>query len=64
MLHVGLANGALFRSNVDPLTGSLTDTRTRIIGNKTVKLFKIKVQGRTAILALSSRSWLCYNYFT
>lgn len=28
-LHVGLNNGVLLKTAVDPITGSLTDTRTR-----------------------------------
>ena len=63
-LHVGLSNGSLLRTNIDQITGTLTDTRTRVIGEKSVKLFKIKVKGKNAILALSTRAWLCYNYFT
>ena len=62
-LYAGLANGVLMRIQVDPVTGQLSpDFRTRFLGSKPVKLFKVRVQQQTAVLALSSRSWLCYNY--
>ena len=62
-LFVGLANGVLMRIGVDPVSGQLApDFRTRFLGAKPVKLFKVLVQGQAAVLALSSRSWLCYNY--
>jgi splicing factor 3B subunit 3 len=61
-LNIGLQNGALLRTVLDPTTGDLLDTRTRYLGSRAVKLFKIKVQGAEAVLALSSRSWLSYMY--
>jgi splicing factor 3B subunit 3 len=62
-LFAGLANGVLMRIGVDPVSGQLApDFRTRFLGAKPVKLFKVLVQGQPAVLALSSRSWLCYNY--
>jgi splicing factor 3B subunit 3 len=59
-LHIGLSNGGLFRTSIDEVTGSLTETRTRFLGNKPVKLFKINVAGRPCLIALSSRSWIGY----
>ncbi len=47
---------------MDNVTGELTDTRTRFLGSRPVKLLKIKVRGTPALLALSSRSWIGYNY--
>ena len=62
-LFAGLANGVLMRIGVDPVSGQLApDFRTRFLGAKPVRLFKVMVQGQPAVLALSSRSWLCYNY--
>jgi splicing factor 3B subunit 3 len=63
-LHIGLSNGVLLRTSVDNITGNLSDTRTRYLGNKAVKLFKVKVQGNAAVLAVSSKPWLCYNYLS
>eukprot|EP01133_Synstelium_polycarpum_P001533 gene1533-1790_t len=60
-LSVGLKNGVMKRSLVDALTGELSDTRTRLLGRKAVKFFRIKVKGNNALLALSSRVWLCYS---
>ncbi|CAG9763976.1 unnamed protein product [Ceutorhynchus assimilis] len=61
-LYIGLQNGALLRTVLDPLTGELSDTRTRYLGSRPVKLFKIKMQQSEAVLAMSSRSWLSYYY--
>jgi splicing factor 3B subunit 3 len=61
-LNVGLQNGALLRTVLDPVTGELLDTRTRYLGSRPVKLFKISIQSAEAVLALSSRSWLSYMY--
>ncbi|RZF39376.1 hypothetical protein LSTR_LSTR000897 [Laodelphax striatellus] len=61
-LNIGLQNGGLLRTVLDPVTGDLADTRTRYLGSRPVKLFRIKMQGGEAVLAMSSRSWLSYNY--
>ncbi|GAO45938.1 hypothetical protein SAICODRAFT_6225 [Saitoella complicata NRRL Y-17804] len=61
-LHIGLYNGVYLRTVLDPVTGQLTDTRTRFLGSKPVKLFNVGIQGQRAVLALSSRSWLGYTY--
>ena len=61
-LNVGLQNGTLLRSVLDSVTGDLTDTRTRYLGAKPVKLFKADIQGSESLLAMSSRTWLSYAY--
>ncbi|XP_077993061.1 splicing factor 3B subunit 3 [Glandiceps talaboti] len=61
-LNIGLQNGVLLRTVLDPVTGDLSDTRTRYLGSRPVKLFRIKMQGNEAVLAMSSRSWLSYWY--
>uniref|UniRef100_A0A1B6GN54 Uncharacterized protein n=3 Tax=Cuerna arida TaxID=1464854 RepID=A0A1B6GN54_9HEMI len=61
-LNIGLTNGVLLRTVLDPVTGDLSDTRTRYLGSRPVKLFRIKMQGNQAVLAMSSRSWLSYSY--
>lgn len=61
-LNIGLSNGVLLRTVLDPVSGDLTDTRTRYIGSRPVKLFRIKMQGAEAVLAMSSRTWLSYYY--
>lgn len=58
----GLQNGALLRTVLDPVTGGLSDTRTRYLGSRPVKLFRIRMQDSEAVLAMSSRSWLSYYY--
>lgn len=61
-LNIGLSNGVLLRTVLDPVTGDLADTRTRYLGSRPVKLFRIRMQGSEAVLAMSSRSWLSYYY--
>lgn len=48
------------RTVVDMVTGDLSDTRTRYLGSKAVKLFKVTMHASEAVLAMSSRSWLSY----
>ncbi|KAI9809788.1 MAG: pre-mRNA-splicing factor rse1 [Sarcosagium campestre] len=59
-LHIGLYSGVYLRTVLDEVTGELSDTRTRFLGPKPVKLFRVAVKGQTAVLALSSRPWLGY----
>ncbi|XP_041377174.1 splicing factor 3B subunit 3-like [Gigantopelta aegis] len=61
-LNIGLQNGVLLRTVLDLVTGDLSDTRTRYIGSRAVKLFRISMQGSEAVLAMSSRTWLSYTY--
>ncbi|KXZ43846.1 hypothetical protein GPECTOR_79g125 [Gonium pectorale] len=60
-LHVGLQNGILIRSEVDRLSGQLSDSRSRFLGTRAPKLFGATVRGGRAMLALSSRPWLGYS---
>ena len=55
-LHVGIGNGLVLRTIIDSITGQLSDTRSRYIGSKPVKLFRGYVIGGQALLALSSRT--------
>lgn len=57
----GLANGVLLRTEVDRVTGQLSDTRTRFLGTRPPKLFATNVRGKRSMLALSSRPWLGYS---
>ena len=58
----GLQNGVLLRTVLDQVTGDLSDTRTRYIGSRPVKLFRVTMQGSEAVLAMSSRTWITYYY--
>jgi splicing factor 3B subunit 3 len=60
-LHIGLYSGIYLRTVLDEVTGELSDTRTRFLGLKPVKLFRVSVKEQTAVLALSSRPWLGYS---
>ncbi|WFD27989.1 pre-mRNA-splicing factor rse1 [Malassezia nana] len=58
---IGLTNGVYIRTVLDPATGQLTDTRTRFLGSRPVTLVRVQLQEDTAMVALSSRSWLSYT---
>ena len=60
--YTGLQNGVLLRTVLDQVTGDLSDTRTRYIGSRPVKLFRVTMQGQEAVLAMSSRTWITYYY--
>eukprot|EP00038_Savillea_parva_P021739 m.35912 g.35912 ORF g.35912 m.35912 type:complete len:1203 (-) comp5341_c0_seq1:190-3798(-) len=61
-LSIGLENGVLLKTVLDPATGDLLDTRTRYLGSRPIKLFNVHVEGSDSVLSLSSRPWLSYNY--
>lgn len=61
-LNIGLSIGVLLRTVMDTVTGELSDTRTRYLGTRAVKLFRIPIHGSDAVLAISSRTWLSYFY--
>jgi splicing factor 3B subunit 3 len=60
-LHIGLYSGVYLRTVLDEITGELSDTRTRFLGLKPAKLFRVSIKGQPAVLALSSRPWLGYS---
>ncbi|KAI1914056.1 pre-mRNA-splicing factor rse1 [Ophidiomyces ophidiicola] len=60
-LHIGLYSGIYLRTVLDEVTGELSDTRTRFLGLKPVKLFNVSVKEQKSVLALSSRPWLGYS---
>jgi len=60
-LHIGLYSGVYLRTVLDEVTGELSDTRTRFLGPKPAKIFRVSVHGQPAVLALSSRPWLGYS---
>ena len=61
-LNLGTENGLLYRSEVDRANGQLTETHTRFLGPRAVRLATVKVQGKNALLALSDRTWLSYRH--
>ncbi|KAL7420211.1 pre-mRNA-splicing factor rse1 [Cryptotrichosporon argae] len=61
-LSIGLYNGVLLRTVVDPVDGSLSDTRLRFIGAKPPKLVRATVHGAPAVLAFSTRTWIMYTH--
>ncbi|KAF7971621.1 hypothetical protein HWV62_20728 [Athelia sp. TMB] len=61
-VNIGLQNGVLLRTVLDPVNGQLTDTRTRFLGTRPIRLVRVMIQRNPAILALSSRSWVNYTH--
>lgn len=61
-LYAGLQNGMIVRTSIDPITGKLTDSRPKYLGAKPVKLVKMEILGKPAILGLSSRPWMFYTF--
>ncbi|KAG9012521.1 pre-mRNA-splicing factor rse1 [Tulasnella sp. JGI-2019a] len=61
-VNIGLQNGILLRTVLDPVNGQLTDTRTRFLGSRPIRLISLSLQGSPSILALSSRTWLNYTH--
>ncbi|KAJ1503346.1 Splicing factor 3B subunit 3 [Coelomomyces lativittatus] len=61
-LYIGLQNGVLIRSTVDPTSGELLDSRLRFLGRQSPKLFRVRVAGENAMIALSTRTWLNYVF--
>lgn len=39
----------LLRTVLDPVTGDLSDTRTRYLGSRPVKLFRVRMQAQEAV---------------
>jgi len=60
-LHIGLYSGVYLRTVLDEITGELSDVRTRFLGLKPAKLFRVSVGGQNCILAASTRAWLGYT---
>ena len=52
----------MLRARLDARNGQLSDTRTRFLGSKAVKLHTIPLGGRHGVLALSSRPFAAYCY--
>jgi hypothetical protein len=51
-LNIGLQNGVLLRTEVDRVTGQLSDTRTRFLGARAPKLFATMVRPRPSPSAM------------
>lgn len=60
-LNIGTVDGIFLRTKVDH-SGGLSDIRKKFLGVRPVKLFKIKINGKNALLLLSTRPWILYNY--
>lgn len=61
-LHVGLQNGVLLRTEVDHITGRLSEQRMRFLGTSAPTLLPVQASGVPAMMALSSSPWLGHVY--
>ncbi|KJP88718.1 hypothetical protein AK88_01599 [Plasmodium fragile] len=59
-LNIGLNNGVLLRSVVDPITGTLTNHYSKYLGAKNVKICPVHVNKNPALLVLCEKTYLCY----
>lgn len=50
-LCIGLSNGVMLRTRLDSRTGQLSDSRTRFLGARAVKLFRLPLSGHEGKLA-------------
>jgi splicing factor 3B subunit 3 len=57
---VGTRNGLLLRSHVDSSSGALSDTRSRFLGLRAVRLAAVRASSGGAVLALGERPWLLF----
>lgn len=51
-LHIGLENGVLTRTEVDRVTGQLSDTRQRFLGTTKPKLFPTMVRVAAVVVVV------------
>ena len=61
-LVAGLHNGVLLRAQLDPQSGELSDSRTRLLGGNPVKLFHAQIGEADGVLVFSSRPWVLYRW--
>ena len=55
-------NGVLLRMVLDNVTGDLSDTRTRYLGSRPVKLFRINMQGSEAV-SFAKSLFITWTFF-
>eukprot|EP00980_Cylindrotheca_fusiformis_P005536 scaffold1172_cov115-Cylindrotheca_fusiformis.AAC.11 len=59
VLMIGLDDGSCLRATVDPVTGAIGASPTRrFLGARPVSVSRIPLEGRSAMLLLSSRPWI------
>lgn len=59
VLMIGLDDGSSLRATVDPVTGAIGASPTRrFLGARPVSVSRIPLEGRSAMLLLSSRPWI------
>lgn len=61
-LVVGLNTGVMIRSNIDAITGALSDQHSRFLGARAVRFSLVKVGDGMGFMAMSDKSWLCYAH--
>jgi hypothetical protein len=57
---VGTKSGLLLRSHLDSSSGALSDTRSRFLGLRPVRLAVVRCPSGGALLALGERAWLLF----
>ncbi len=59
-LCAGTRAGLLLRSQLDPVSGALADTRSRFLGLRPVRLAVVRLADGDGLLALGERAWLTF----
>ncbi|OEH79967.1 splicing factor subunit [Cyclospora cayetanensis] len=62
LLQVGLNTGVMIRSSIDPVTGSLSDQRTRFLGGRAARFHLVRMGNKMAVMGLSEKSWLSFFF--
>lgn len=57
-MHIGLKTGVFINTRIDPVTGRLSETRTRFLGPQPIKLKSARINGQAIVLALTTRTWI------
>jgi splicing factor 3B subunit 3 len=60
-INIGMENGVYVRTILDPLSGELTDTKMKYLGNKAVTLSRSVKDGDNVVLALSNKTWIIHE---
>eukprot|EP00917_Polyrhabdina_sp_WS-2016_P013711 GHVP01030037.1.p1 GENE.GHVP01030037.1~~GHVP01030037.1.p1 ORF type:complete len:1239 (+),score=229.74 GHVP01030037.1:2261-5977(+) len=65
ILNIGVENGVVSRSTMDPLTGQLSQQRGRFLGSKAVKITRVEIgppgQRQPAFMCLCVKPWIGYT---
>lgn len=62
VVHLGLQSGLYLRAIIDEVTGELSQTRSRFLGTKPVRIFAAEVQGIQCAILCTTKTWIAYTH--